>query len=46
MMKGVVEMAHRYRQRVDRGKGKVERIRYVDVLPIQVGIPQIRWLVG
>jgi len=45
MKKGVVEMVHHYRQRADRGKGKVERIRYVDVLPIQVGIHQIRWFV-
>jgi hypothetical protein len=38
-------MVHHCRQRVDRGKDKVERIRYVDVLPIQVGILRIRWSV-
>ena len=45
MTKEVVEMAHHYRHRVDRGKGKVERILFVDVPPIQVGIHRIRWLV-
>lgn len=43
--KEVVEMVHHYRQHVDRGKDKVERIPLVDVLPIQVGIHQIHWFV-
>jgi hypothetical protein len=38
-------MVHHYQQRVDLGKDKVERILLVDVLPIRVGIHQIRWFV-
>ena len=45
MTKEVVEKVHHYQQRVDRGKDKVERILLVDVLPIQVGIHQIRLFV-
>ena len=44
MTKEVVEMVHHYRHHVDQGKDKVERIQFVDVPPIQVGIRRIHWL--